>query len=234
MALVTKLELRQGQQLVMTPQLQQAIRLLQLSNVELSSFVEAELESNQKKSPARIVINEEKPAAGKSSGTVVRLTLGEVPFSLEPLKGEQGSSDLKDPPNSGGLLMALYQYRRLLTLGEKGFEQYFNHGGNEPFYPMPVDETVSASLADLRVDTEVLQTEHAATPVKWYFSRKDQSLLGFEATALKDEDPSEVYFSDYRKVDGRELPHRIEVRYGNGRFGVFNVTKYDLAVAEKK
>jgi RNA polymerase sigma-54 factor len=46
MALVTKLELRQGQQLVMTPQLQQAIRLLQLSNVELSAFVEAELESN--------------------------------------------------------------------------------------------------------------------------------------------------------------------------------------------
>jgi len=46
MALVTKLELRQGQQLVMTPQLQQAIRLLQLSNVELSSFVESELESN--------------------------------------------------------------------------------------------------------------------------------------------------------------------------------------------
>src|SRR5215468_9626208 len=46
MALSTKLELRQGQQLVMTPQLQQAIRLLQLSNVELSSFVESELERN--------------------------------------------------------------------------------------------------------------------------------------------------------------------------------------------
>jgi RNA polymerase sigma-54 factor len=46
MALVQKLELRQGQQLVMTPQLQQAIRLLQLSNVELCSFVEAEVERN--------------------------------------------------------------------------------------------------------------------------------------------------------------------------------------------
>ena len=44
MALVQRLELRQGQQLVMTPQLQQAIRLLQLSNVELCSFVEAEVE----------------------------------------------------------------------------------------------------------------------------------------------------------------------------------------------
>jgi len=46
MALAPKLELRQGQQLVMTPQLQQAIRLLQLSNVELSTFVEAEVERN--------------------------------------------------------------------------------------------------------------------------------------------------------------------------------------------
>ncbi|MFO1172328.1 MAG: RNA polymerase factor sigma-54 [Hyphomicrobiaceae bacterium] len=46
MALTTKLELRQGQSLVMTPQLQQAIKLLQLSNLELSAFVEAELERN--------------------------------------------------------------------------------------------------------------------------------------------------------------------------------------------
>jgi RNA polymerase sigma-54 factor len=46
MALTAKLELRQGQQLVMTPQLQQAIRLLQLSNLELGQFVEAELERN--------------------------------------------------------------------------------------------------------------------------------------------------------------------------------------------
>src|SRR5262245_35189948 len=46
MVLSPKLELRQGQQLVMTPQLQQAIRLLQLSNIELCSFIEAELERN--------------------------------------------------------------------------------------------------------------------------------------------------------------------------------------------
>ncbi len=46
MALLPKLELRQGQQLVMTPQLQQAIRLLQLSNVELCTFVEGEVERN--------------------------------------------------------------------------------------------------------------------------------------------------------------------------------------------
>ena len=46
MAITTKLELRQSQQLVMTPQLQQAIKLLQLSNIELNEFVDAELERN--------------------------------------------------------------------------------------------------------------------------------------------------------------------------------------------
>ena len=46
MALTTKLELRQSQQLVMTPQLQQAIRLLQLSNLELTQYVDIELERN--------------------------------------------------------------------------------------------------------------------------------------------------------------------------------------------
>src|SRR5262249_24286551 len=46
MAIAPRLELRQGQSLVMTPQLQQAIKLLQLSNVELAEFVETELERN--------------------------------------------------------------------------------------------------------------------------------------------------------------------------------------------
>ena len=41
-----RMEMRQGQSLVMTPQLQQAIKLLQLSNVDLSSFVEDELIKN--------------------------------------------------------------------------------------------------------------------------------------------------------------------------------------------
>ena len=46
MALMAKLVMRQGQSLVMTPQLLQAIKLLQLSNLELASFIEEELERN--------------------------------------------------------------------------------------------------------------------------------------------------------------------------------------------
>jgi RNA polymerase sigma-54 factor len=46
MALTQKLQMRQSQALVMTPQLMQAIKLLQLSNLELSAYVENELERN--------------------------------------------------------------------------------------------------------------------------------------------------------------------------------------------
>ena len=46
MAFSQRIEMRQGQSLVMTPQLQQAIKLLQLSNIELAEYVEQELEKN--------------------------------------------------------------------------------------------------------------------------------------------------------------------------------------------
>ncbi|MEM1345236.1 MAG: RNA polymerase factor sigma-54 [Pseudomonadota bacterium] len=46
MAAALRLELRQSQQLVMTPQLQQAIKLLTLSNVELGAYVAEEVQRN--------------------------------------------------------------------------------------------------------------------------------------------------------------------------------------------
>ncbi|HWM47709.1 MAG TPA: RNA polymerase factor sigma-54 [Xanthobacteraceae bacterium] len=46
MALSPRLQLRQSQALVMTPQLMQAIKLLQLSTLDLAAYVDAELERN--------------------------------------------------------------------------------------------------------------------------------------------------------------------------------------------
>jgi len=40
MALTQRLQMRQSQALVMTPQLMQAIKLLQLSNLDLAAYVE--------------------------------------------------------------------------------------------------------------------------------------------------------------------------------------------------
>jgi len=61
MALSAKLQVRQSQALVITPQLMQAIRLLQMSGLELERFVSAELEAN----PLLAEDEEADPAAGE-------------------------------------------------------------------------------------------------------------------------------------------------------------------------
>src|SRR5262249_16273533 len=64
MALTQRLEFRQSQSLVMTPQLMQAIKLLQLSNLDLSAFVEEELERNPLLD--RAADSNEPPVAGEA------------------------------------------------------------------------------------------------------------------------------------------------------------------------
>lgn len=61
MSLAPRLDLRQSQQLVMTPQLQQAIKLLQLNNIELEAHVLAEIEAN----PLIEIEREEPPATAE-------------------------------------------------------------------------------------------------------------------------------------------------------------------------
>jgi S1-C subfamily serine protease len=161
--------------------------------------------------------------------TVVHASLGGVNYDLDPLKAGQEVPQLKVPTGSGGFLAALYLYRRLLILGAGGFEGQFSHGGYEPFYPPPANGKPPKSLNDLRVDAEVLLTEHAAITAKWYFSLKDQTLLGFEASVDGEDDPCEVYLSDYQSVEGRMLPHRMVVQYRNGQFGTFAVQRFQLA-----
>src|SRR5579863_8647648 len=46
MALAAKLVMRQGQSMVLTPQLLQAIKLLQLPSLELAAFIKDEIERN--------------------------------------------------------------------------------------------------------------------------------------------------------------------------------------------
>ena len=187
---------------------------------------DGDLEMNKKVGLAQAVIGQEKTIRNEKR-ILTRLNLGGVQFEVDLLKPGQDPRDLKDPPNSGGLLVALYQYHRLLTHGVSGFEQQFSHGGHEPFYP-PASSGAAIGFTDRRVDTEVLLTEHAAISAKWYFSLKDQTLLGAEVYVVKDEDPCELYFADYKKVDGKLLPHRIDIGYGNGQFGTLKIRSYQI------
>jgi S1-C subfamily serine protease len=177
----------------------------------------------------KVQILEEKEGTGSKS--VVKSKIGEVPYALEPLK-TTAPDELRKPELSGGLLAAMYLYHRLLTTGIEGFQAECNYGGVEPFYPPPVDGKPAPSLAGLRVDCDVLNTRHGLYLAKWYFSRTDQKLLGFEVRVSDaNEDPCEVYLYDYRSVQGRQLPHAIQVWYQNRRYGNFTITAYQFGAA---
>ena len=88
---------------------------------------------------------------------------------------------MKVPSGSGGLLLALYHYKLLLTEGMKGFSQERSfHAGSEPFYPYPVDGSTPKRLQDLRVDADVLKTEYGAVAAKWYFAMTEARHAGLQ------------------------------------------------------
>src|SRR5881396_2990126 len=82
MALTQKLEFRQSQALVMTPQLMQAIKLLQLSNIDLTAYVEGELERN--------------PLLERPEGPEAAPTGGEAPETEWAKPDVNGSAAIED------------------------------------------------------------------------------------------------------------------------------------------
>jgi RNA polymerase sigma-54 factor len=95
MGLKQRLHMKQGQSLVMTPQLQQAIKLLQMSNIELQSFVESELEKNP-------LLEREDNSPNNETGNDgdANIAVAAEPSSLdETLSSVRGAGD--DSPTSG-------------------------------------------------------------------------------------------------------------------------------------
>jgi RNA polymerase sigma-54 factor len=107
MALTQRLELRQGQSLVMTPQLQQAIKLLQMSNLEVQQFVEQELERNPLLERDDGTATREEPKAEAPPDAETTLTLSEtappadasvaLDTDYENVYAEDSASDRAEP-----------------------------------------------------------------------------------------------------------------------------------------
>ena len=101
MALTQRLEFRQSQSLVMTPQLMQAIKLLQLSNLDLSAFVEEELERN----PLLERANDgtEPPVRGEPVPERVEFSDGDDSGSIYTEDNAAERSDVAGGPTGDGL-----------------------------------------------------------------------------------------------------------------------------------
>lgn len=166
----------------------------------------------------------------EAAGPVARLTIDagkKTEYELQPFSASDEKL-LKQPEGSGGLLAAVSLYQRLLMLGEKGFPSC-DYGGVEPIYPPPSDNVAPKSVKELRVDADVLNTGFGTHLVKWFFDRGDGKLRAFEARLKDNEDPCEVYLSDYHAVgNGRQLPHRIQVYYNDKHYGTLSVSKVTM------
>jgi RNA polymerase sigma-54 factor len=107
MALTQRLEIRQGQSLVMTPQLQQAIKLLQLSNFELAEYVDGELEKNpllerDEREPIASEEREPEPAAARQDETLESALAREDFSKAEDLDAEKSDVYAENDGTSAG------------------------------------------------------------------------------------------------------------------------------------
>ena len=128
MALTQRLEFRQTQSLVMTPQLMQAIKLLQLSNLDLVAFVEEELERN----PLLERANDEGDPSERAERT-------------EPAEGgEEGFADeagfsAQDAPDGGDFEASAEQWMDRDLGSRAEMEQTFDTGLENVFPEEPAE-----------------------------------------------------------------------------------------------
>jgi RNA polymerase sigma-54 factor len=139
MGLGPSLSIRQSQQLVLTPQLRQAIQLLQLSNLELDAFLAEELSKNPLLE-ARSEEPDEQPAGD---------------FVAE----EEGSDEAPDDPGADDLIMGQADDDRPLdrdweseALETDSFSDVVTSGGGEEGFDFERVQYSASSLAEHLID----------------------------------------------------------------------------------
>jgi serine protease Do len=136
----------------------------------------------------QIVLGDEK-ATGRFAGQVGEVDLG------------RDLGDQLDPPGSGGLLVALHLWQRMLRLGPAQFGDVYYLG--------------TAPLPGYDGLYDVLVGAHDVVESHFYFHPQSGQLVAIEMFPDSATDPCEVIFNDYRDIDGRQWPHSVRVRHGD-------------------
>jgi serine protease Do len=154
-------------------------------------------------------------AGAIASGKPFRIELNDAGGSIElPAgrtewkAGEDLAGDLA-PPTSGGLLPALYLWRRLATAG-------LDHFGEVHYWG-------AAPLGGRAHMVDVLVGTYGGVACRFYFEPGQSRLVALEMFPDDGADPCEVYFSDYRPIDRRSVPGVMEVRFGDETYGRFSI-----------
>ena len=129
-------------------------------------------------------------------------------------------TEVLDPPATGGLLLALHLWQRLYLEGVDDFGKV-EYIGTVPLYGH-------------KQQVDLLVGLHRGVEVHFMFDTKSGQLLALEMFPDDGVDPCEIYFGDYREVDGLSLPHRLEVLHAMQPYGIFHISKFALKQADKE
>ncbi len=156
MGLGPSLSIRQSQQLVLTPQLAQAIKLLQLSNLEIEAFLAEEMSRNPLLEPGSEEQGEA-PAVEEWSG-------GDAPTSDFGSEGGgsefEDSNEARDDPGADDLILASADDDRPLDIDRNAealevdsfADVMTSGGGGEEAFDFERVEYAAASLAQYLID----------------------------------------------------------------------------------
>jgi hypothetical protein len=108
------------------------------------------------------------------------------------------------PAGSGGLLVALHVWQRMLRQGPQQFGEVFYQG--------------TAPIIHRDGLYDVLVATYDVVESRFMFAPDSGLLVALELFTDENIDPCEVYFGDYRAVDGRQVPHALVVRHGDRVF----------------
>ena len=139
----------------------------------------------------------------------LRLPYGNYGASFRGMLDEQLS-----PPGSGGLLLAVHLWQRLL---DKGLDKF-----GEVAYLGQLPLTSGGELADSLVGT------YAGMETRFLFSPETGDLLGIDLFPAEHLDPCELRFSDFGELAGRRLPRRWRIVHGTNVFAEFSIESWEF------
>jgi S1-C subfamily serine protease len=153
--------------------------------------------------------------------TILEMPGGKV---ATPMKGNLSESF--DPPGSGGLLVAMGLWRRLLTQGPEKFGE-LSYVGTMPLFRGSIHDPPTSFGPDAPL-ADVLAGSYGGVDVLFYIDRTEGTLAQLEMFPDELADPCELVFGDYREERGRIWPHRMEVRYGDAIYNLYLYQQFNL------
>jgi serine protease Do len=146
-------------------------------------------------------------------------------------------ANITDPPGSGGLLAALHLWRRLLVLGPERFGD-LQYLGTVPLVTSQelVDRRAIMLLGQDREPHAVHAPElcdalvgtYGGVSCRFIYDARTGNLAALEMFRGPDDDPCEIYFTDYAEIEGRVFPRQIECRYGDASYLTVKLTGIKL------